>query len=125
MSDVAVERGDDGYWKRWRSFLAVVYDVVDDSLIAICQARLCPQVCCQPKDGVLADDSFHREASSLIGRLTFGRCIVAFGYSGGNRLPVCLHLTAFVLNSGESRTGDSCLKSPDRITDRFPNGLSL
>ena len=28
-SDVAVERGDDGYGKRWKPFLAVVYDVVD------------------------------------------------------------------------------------------------
>ena len=46
---VAVERGDDGYWKRLRSFLAVVYDVVDDSFNAICQARFYPQVRCQPK----------------------------------------------------------------------------
>ena len=68
------------------------YDVVDGSLNAICQAHLCPQVRCQPKDGVLADYSFHREASSLIGRLTFGSCTVALGYNGGNRLPVGLHL---------------------------------
>ena len=38
------------------------YDVVDHSLTAICQARLCPHVRCQPKDGVRADVSFHREA---------------------------------------------------------------
>ena len=38
------------------------YDAVDHSLNAICQARLCPQVRCQPKDGVRADVSFHREA---------------------------------------------------------------
>ena len=30
MSDVAVERGDDGYGKIWRYFMDVVYDVVDD-----------------------------------------------------------------------------------------------
>ena len=30
----------------------VSYYVVDHSLTAICQARLCPQVRCQPKDGV-------------------------------------------------------------------------
>ena len=58
--------------------VAVVYDVVDASLTAICQARLCPQVRCPPKDGVLADGSFHREASSLIGRLTFGRLRSSF-----------------------------------------------
>ena len=46
---VAVERGDDGYWKRWRYFLAVVYDVVDDSLTAICHVCFYPQVRCQPK----------------------------------------------------------------------------
>ena len=40
----------------------VSYYVVDHSLTAICQARLCPQVRCQPKDGVRADVSFHREA---------------------------------------------------------------
>ena len=78
-------------------FIDVVHDVVDDSITAICQARLCPQVRCQPKDGVLADDSFHREASSLIGRLSFGRCTVALGYSGGNRLHVGLHLSDVML----------------------------
>ena len=40
----------------------VSYDVVDHSLTAICQARLYPQVWCQPKYGVRADVSFHREA---------------------------------------------------------------
>ena len=40
----------------------VSYYVVDHSLTAICQARLSPQVRCQPKDGVRADVSFHREA---------------------------------------------------------------
>ena len=40
----------------------VSYYVVDHSLTAICQARLCPQVRRQPKDGVRADVSFHREA---------------------------------------------------------------
>ena len=75
-SDIAVERGDDVYW------LSYNYDVVDDSLAAICLPRLCPQFRCHPKVGVLADDSFHREASSLIGRVTFGRCTVAVGYNG-------------------------------------------
>ena len=50
--------------------------VVDDSLGAICLSRLCPQFRCQPKVGVLADGSVRREASSLIGRVTFGRCTV-------------------------------------------------
>ena len=36
-----------------------------------------------------------------------------------------LGLTAFALNSGESQTDGSCLKSPNRTTERFPNGLSL
>ena len=42
--------------------VAVVYDVVDDPLTAICQARICPQVRRQPKNGVRADVSFLREA---------------------------------------------------------------
>ena len=71
--------------------VAVIYDVVDDSLTVICQASLCPQIQCQPKYGILAEISFHREASSLIGRLTFGRCTVALRYNGGNMLPVGLH----------------------------------
>ena len=73
-------------------------NVVDDSLAAICLARLCPQFGCQPKVGVLADDSFLREASSLIGRLTFGRCTVELGYNGGNRLHVGLHLIDVMLD---------------------------
>ena len=59
-----------------------IYDVVDDSLTAICQARLCPHVRWQPNYGVLADNIFHREDSSLIGILTFGRCTVAMGAIG-------------------------------------------
>ena len=79
-------------------FLAVVYDVVDDSLAAMCLARHCPQFRCQPKVGVVADNSFHREASSLISRLTFGRCTVALSYNGGNRLHVGLHLIDVMLD---------------------------
>ena len=48
--------------------------------------------------GVLADDSFHREASSLIGRLTFGSCTVALDYNGGNQLHVGLHLIDVMLD---------------------------
>ena len=72
--------------------------VVDDSHTAICQARICPPVRCQPKDGVLDDDSFYREASSLIGRLTFGRCGVALDYNTDTRLPVGLHLIDVMLD---------------------------
>ena len=61
------------------------------------RSHKCPQVRCQPKYGVLVNDSFHREASSLIGILTFGRCTVSFGYNGGNRLPVDLHLSNVML----------------------------
>ena len=75
--------------------------VVEDSLGAICLSRLCPQFRCQPKVKVLADDSFRREASSLIGRLTFGRCTVAVGYNGGNRLHVGLHLIDVMLDPAE------------------------
>ena len=71
---------------------------MDDSLAAICLARLCPQFRCHPKVGVLADDSFHREASSLIGRVTFGRCTVPVGYNGGNRLHGGLHLIDVMLD---------------------------
>ena len=71
---------------------------MDDSLAAICLAHLCPQFRRHPKVGVLADDSFHREASSLIGRVTFGRCTVAVGYNGGNRLHVGLHLIDVMLD---------------------------
>ena len=73
--------------------------IVDDSLAAICLARLCPQFRCQPKVGVVADDSFHREASSLIGRLTFGHCTVALSYNGGNCLHVGLHLIDVMLDN--------------------------
>ena len=76
----------------------VVYDVADDSIAAICQARLRPQIRYQPKYGVFADISLHWEASSLIGRLTVGRCTVALGYNGGNRLPVGLHLIDVMLD---------------------------
>ena len=55
---------------------------MDDTLTAICHARLCPQVRWQPNYGVLADNIFHREDSSLIGILTFGRCTVAMGAIG-------------------------------------------
>ena len=58
-----------GYWPTLKNLqlanaqrVAVVYDVVDDSITAICQARLCPQFRCQPKNGVRADVSFRREA---------------------------------------------------------------
>ena len=96
MSDIAVERGDDVYGKRCRPFWLSY--IVDASLAAICLSRLCPQFRCQSKVGVLADDSFRREASSLIGRLTFGRCTVALGYNGCNRLQVDLHLIDVMLD---------------------------
>ena len=70
---------------------------MDDSLAAICLALLRPYFRCHPV-GVLADDSFDREASSLIGRVTFGRCTVAAGYKGGNRLHVGLHLIDAMLD---------------------------
>ena len=72
-------------------------DVVDDYLDAIRLARLCPQFRCHSKVGVLADDSFHREARSLIGRVTFGRCTVAVCYIGGNRVHVGLHLIEVIV----------------------------
>ena len=87
---MATERDGGLFW--------LSYDVVNDSLAAICLARLCPQFRCQPKVGVLADDSFHREASSLIDRPTFGRCTVALGYNGCNRLHVGLHLIDAMLD---------------------------
>ena len=76
----------------WLSY----YDVVD--YYCHFQARLCPHVRYQPTFGVLADGSFHREASSLIGRLTCGRCIVALGYNGGDRLPAGLRLIDVMLD---------------------------
>ena len=81
------------------SCICVVYDVVDDSLAAICQARLCPQFRWQSKCGVLVMLVFIcQEASSLIGRLTFGRCTVAVGFNGGIRLPVVLHVIDVMLD---------------------------
>ena len=73
------------------------YDVVDNSLAAICLARLCPQFRCHPKVGVLADDNFHREASSMIGGVTFGRITVAVGYNGGNGSKLAFTLSMLCL----------------------------
>ena len=73
------------WWLReemWAFSGCRIYDVVDDSLAVICQARLCPQVRWQPNYGVLVNNSFHQENSSRIGILTFGRCTVAMGVIG-------------------------------------------
>ena len=79
----------------WLSY----YDVVDDFLAVICLARLSPQFRCQPKVGVLAGDSFHREASCRIGRLILAAAQWHSATMGGNRLHVGLHLIDVMLDN--------------------------
>ena len=63
----------------------------------------------------------------MIGRLTCRRTssvkVMDLSNSWYRLYP--LGLMPFALNSGESQTGGSCLKFPKRITEIFPNGLSL
>ena len=53
------------------------------------------------------------EGDGLVNKLVF---VVSTGING---------IMPFALNSGESQTDGSCLKSPKRNTEIVPNGLSL